>query len=377
MTAVDATTSGQRDTRGGRRLRIARWRPGQARARVQEFTVTAGPHATLLDALREIRSHQDSSLTLRYSCCHSSCGTCGMRMNGREVLACVTPLADAGPGPILVEPLANARVEHDLVVDMRDLYDQLEPTGRPLVRQDTSLAVTTEETGAFARFEDCIECGLCVSACPIAGSDPLYLGPAALSAAWRSVAEPRGVDPEAVLAWADDEQGCWRCHVSFECTEACPAGVDPAGAIMALRGELGKREIRRLAGRARAMSAPRAVLSWVSLRGRHLGGAAFLASRVTGLLLVAYLYLHLGVLYLLTEGPGSWASVLRLFKNHYFLALESLLILFILVHGLNGLRIALVGNGIGVRRQKAWFTTAMGVSAAVYVVVVLAMSGVI
>jgi succinate dehydrogenase / fumarate reductase iron-sulfur subunit len=168
MTAVHATTSGQRDTQGGRRLRIARWRAGQARARVQEFTVTAGPHATLLDALREIRSHQDSSLTLRYSCCHSSCGTCGMRMNGREVLACVTPLADAGPGPILVEPLANARVEHDLVVDMRDLYDHLEPTGRPLVRQDTSLAGTAEETEAFARFEDCIECGLCVS--PVPGS---------------------------------------------------------------------------------------------------------------------------------------------------------------------------------------------------------------
>ena len=125
------------------------------------------------------------------------------------------------------------------------------------------------------------------------------------------------------------------------------------------------------------MSAPRAALGWASLRGRHLGGAAFLANRVTGLLLIAYLYLHLGVLYLLTEGSGSWASVLRLFKNHYFLALESLLILFILVHGLNGLRIALVGNGIGVRRQKAWFASAMAVSAAVYVVVVLAMFGVI
>jgi len=80
-------------------------------------------------------------------------------------------------------------------------------------------------------------------------------------------------------------------------------------------------------------------------RGRHLGSVAFLTNRVTGLLLIAYLYLHLGVLYLLTEGSGSWASVLGLFKNHWFLALESLLILFILVHGLNGLRLALVGPG--------------------------------
>jgi succinate dehydrogenase / fumarate reductase, cytochrome b subunit len=121
----------------------------------------------------------------------------------------------------------------------------------------------------------------------------------------------------------------------------------------------------------------RGAAGWANLRGRHLGSVAFLTNRVTGLLLIGYLYLHLGVLYLLTEGPGSWASVLRLFKNHYFLALESLLILFILVHGLNGLRLALVGTGVGVRHQKAWFTAAMSVSAALYMLVVLVMFGVI
>lgn len=116
---------------------------------------------------------------------------------------------------------------------------------------------------------------------------------------------------------------------------------------------------------------------WAKIRGRHLGSVAFLTNRVTGLLLIAYLYLHLGVLYLLTQGSGSWASVLHLFKNHYFLALESLLILCILVHGLNGIRLALVGTGIGVRHQKTWFTAVMSASAVLYVVVVLAMFGVI
>jgi succinate dehydrogenase / fumarate reductase, cytochrome b subunit len=118
-------------------------------------------------------------------------------------------------------------------------------------------------------------------------------------------------------------------------------------------------------------------VGWADVRHRHLGSVAFFTNRVTGLLLIGYLYLHLGVLYLLTEGPGSWTSVLRLFKNHYVLALESLLILFILVHGLNGLRLALVGTGIGARHQKAWFTAAMSVSAGLYLVVVLAMFGVI
>jgi succinate dehydrogenase / fumarate reductase iron-sulfur subunit len=176
-----------------------------------------------------------------------------MRVNGREVLACVTRLDSLGPGPIGVEPLANALVEHDLVVDMRDLYDGLEPAGRPLIRQDDRLA--GPETGApvlpFARYEDCIECGLCVSACPIVGSDSRYLGPAALAAAWRTVQQPRAADPSQVLAWVDDEQGCWRCHASFECTEVCPSGADPAAATMALRRELIKRKLGRIARRGR------------------------------------------------------------------------------------------------------------------------------
>jgi succinate dehydrogenase / fumarate reductase, iron-sulfur subunit len=234
-----------------RRFRITRRRPGAARPRVEEFDVAVGPDTTLLDALREIRTHQDRSLTLRYSCCHASCGTCGMRANGREVLACVTPLASLGRGPIAVEPIANARVEHDLVVDMRDLYESLTPAGRPLIRQDDQLADHEEPAPSFARYEDCIECGLCVSACPIAGSDPLYPGPAALAAAWRTVAEPRGADPLPVLAWVDDEQGCWRCHASFECTEVCPSGADPAGAVMALRRELTRRKLDQVTRRGR------------------------------------------------------------------------------------------------------------------------------
>jgi succinate dehydrogenase / fumarate reductase, iron-sulfur subunit len=252
MTATEHQASGSQV----RRFRIRRQRHGADRPRVEEFDVAVGPETTLLEALREIRSHQDKSLTLRYSCCHASCGSCGMRANGREVLACVTPLADLGPGgrgPVLVEPLANARVEHDLVVDMRDLYEHLEPAQRPLIRQDDRLAGQEPDSACpvFGRYEDCIECGLCVSACPIAGSDSLYLGPAALAAAWRTVQEPSGADPASVLAWVDDEQGCWRCHASFECTQVCPSGVDPAGATMALRRELTRRKIGQITRRGR------------------------------------------------------------------------------------------------------------------------------
>ena len=229
-------------------LRVSRWKPGWAAPAHVEYVVPVEPRTTVLDALRSIRWHDDPSLTVRHSCCHSSCGTCGVRVNGAEVLACVTALTDLPAGAVTVDPMANAPLLSDLVVDMSPLYEGLERSARPLIR-----AVERDgrrngfrgapATRAAVRLEDCVECGLCVSACPITGTDPHYLGPAVLGAAARVVAEPRGSDVASVLSWVDDDDGCWRCHLSFACSEVCPTGADPAGGIMALRGALTRQHL--------------------------------------------------------------------------------------------------------------------------------------
>jgi succinate dehydrogenase / fumarate reductase iron-sulfur subunit len=127
-------------------------------------------------------------------------------------------------------------VVSDLVVDMRPFYDALAETDRPLLR-------ATDHDDGSLRLEDCIECALCTSACPITATDARYAGPAALTATERVVAEPRGHSPAAALDRADREQGAWRCHLVMECSQVCPAGIDPAGAIMRLRRELLRRHL--------------------------------------------------------------------------------------------------------------------------------------
>ena len=235
-------------------LKVFRYCPGEDAPHYDEFRVPAGPRTTVLDALLAVRRGLNPGLILRHSCLHGSCGTCGMRVNGREVLACVTRLEGLGD-PVVVEPLAGLPVVGDLVVDMMEVYQRLEPAGRPLVR--ASERPRTERSGPAAqgpvlegleRFEDCLECGLCLSACPVAG-DPRYLGPAALTAAERVLEEPRGADPRKMLGWVDDAHGAWRCHAAFECSAVCPAGVDPAGAIMRLRRRLLRDRLPRLIGR--------------------------------------------------------------------------------------------------------------------------------
>ena len=174
-------------------------------------------------------------------------------VSGREVLACVTRIAELGD-PVVVEPLAGAAVAGDLVVDMEHVYRRLEPVGRPLVRASERAGKNDAKAGAgplledLERFEDCIECGLCLSACPVAG-DPRFLGPAALAAAERVLEEPRGTDGRAVLGLVDDAHGAWRCHLAFECSAVCPAGVDPGGAIMRLRRRVLADRLPRLVGR--------------------------------------------------------------------------------------------------------------------------------
>ena len=138
-----------------------------------------------------------------------------------------------------MEPLANIPVLTDLVVDMSRVFERF-PDEIGIVRMSEELPEASPPVGidAFERFEDCIECGLCLSACPVSATSDAYVGPAALAAAQRLLEEPRGVDPGQILDWADDPMGAWRCHAAFECTEACPSNVRPAERIMALRGAL-------------------------------------------------------------------------------------------------------------------------------------------
>ncbi|HEY3333841.1 MAG TPA: 2Fe-2S iron-sulfur cluster-binding protein [Candidatus Limnocylindrales bacterium] len=200
---------------------------------------------TVLDALTWIRSRVDPTLDVRHSCFHASCGTCGLRVDGRDVLACVTRLDDLREGEVSVEPLRNQPVVSDLVVDLEALYEALEPMAVPLVRSSTLVAGGRPAEGvpALGRFEDCIECGLCISACPIEATDAAYEGPAVLGAAWRVIDEPRGTDPASALAIVDGDQGAWRCHLAFECSEACPSEAEPGEHILHLRRGLLRRRV--------------------------------------------------------------------------------------------------------------------------------------
>ena len=238
-------------------LRISRRRSGDRKPHFDDFEIEVEPGDTVLDALLRIRRTQEPSLVVRHSCMHTSCGTCGVRINGRESLACDTkvdslPAKTAKPAqPIKVESLANQRPVADLATDMIDFYARFEAAGLPLVRNADMASGVEPPDGikAFGRFENCIECGLCLSACPIARTNHDYIGPAALAAAARIVEEPRGRELGPVLALAAEPDSVWRCHAALECSVVCPSAVEPALALLTLRRHIAANRARRLFSR--------------------------------------------------------------------------------------------------------------------------------
>jgi succinate dehydrogenase / fumarate reductase iron-sulfur subunit len=212
---------------------------GQAPARVEEYRLSVDPDEYVLDGVERIWAFHDRSLTFRHACHHSTCGACGMVVNGVERLSCITRIRDivGDGGTITVEPLRNFALVSDLVVDMSRLYAALEGVGFSTVTPGDA----QPDTGAEElRLVDCIECGLCISACPVMATALSSLGPAPLAAVQHDGTAG------AMAGQVDSHERLWRCHSSFECSAVCPSGVDPAARIMALRRQVLGQRLRQL-----------------------------------------------------------------------------------------------------------------------------------
>ena len=232
------------------RLRLRVWRTAgseRVRAGFQDVEVEVERTTeTVLDAIERVWATIDPSLVFRHACHHASCGTCAVRVNGRERLPCITSLAEVwdGRATLTIEPLRNVTAIADLAVDPTEQIDQMAALRFPYVRTveaDVRCAAAAAvvrsdgDIGTAERFEDCLECLACVSACPVASGSPEDLAPAVLAAAQRVVEEPRHGNLGAVLALVDTDHGIWQCRSAWACSAVCPSGVDPARRIMDLR----------------------------------------------------------------------------------------------------------------------------------------------
>ena len=201
----------------------------------------------LLTALLRIKDEQDPTLALRRSCREGVCGSDGMNVNGRNCLACITPLSSLKKHPIVVRPLPGLPVIRDLIVDMEPFYKQYEKIEPWLQNEDNppkEHLQSPEQRQLLDGLYECILCACCSTSCPSFWWNPdKFLGPAALLQAYRFLVDSRDKGRAERLAALGDPYSVFRCRSIMNCVDACPKNLNPTKAIGGIRKALLKEEI--------------------------------------------------------------------------------------------------------------------------------------
>ncbi len=207
--------------------------------RMQDYTLEAedGRDMMLLDALIRLKE-QDPTLAFRRSCREGVCGSDGLNMNGKNGLACITPVSTlSGKGKIVIRPLPGLPVIRDLVVDMGQFYAQYEKIKPFLQNNDRNPPArenlqSPDERAHLDGLYECILCACCSTSCPSFWWNPdKFVGPAGLLAAYRFLIDSRDTETDARLDDLDDAFSVFRCHSIMNCVNVCPKGLNPTRAI--------------------------------------------------------------------------------------------------------------------------------------------------
>jgi succinate dehydrogenase / fumarate reductase, iron-sulfur subunit len=225
-------------------LKIWRYNAETGDKELRDYEVEAPEWACLLDVLDLVKDKVDGSLAYRKSCRMMICGSCGMRMDGRAVLACkerMKPIVDRGHVPV-ISAMGNLPIVKDLVVDMDPFWGKVRSV-KPWLDAgydeppEKERVVSQQQMNVIHKEALCIMCGCCVSECNSMESDPDFTGPAALAKGFRFVGDPRDHAEVERLNVLNQEHGIWDCTRCYFCNERCPKGVDPRDAIAKLGAE--------------------------------------------------------------------------------------------------------------------------------------------
>jgi succinate dehydrogenase / fumarate reductase iron-sulfur subunit len=224
-------------------IRVKRFDPETRSFNYRSYKLEVDRFTTVLGALISIKEKQDPTLSMRYSCRMGICGSCGMVINGKPRLACETNILKECGDTVEVEPMMAHPVLKDVVCDFDDFFKKHRSVKPWLIRLDREekfkaekeYVQTAKQLDDYLPFTYCIKCGLCVDACPVSNLNPGFLGPQALSQAYRYVADSRDQGEKDRLPNLDTFEGVWGCEFLGACSRVCPKGVDPALAIQLLK----------------------------------------------------------------------------------------------------------------------------------------------
>uniref|UniRef100_A0A6C0KIV1 succinate dehydrogenase n=1 Tax=viral metagenome TaxID=1070528 RepID=A0A6C0KIV1_9ZZZZ len=216
------------------------YRNNGQKAKLDTFSIEhsqCGP--MVLDGLIHIKNELDKTIAFRRSCREGICGSCAMNINGKNTLACLTPMTKN----ISIYPLPHMPVIKDLVCDMKQFYKQYAEIKPWLHTSKSNNEIehiqTIEERRKLDGMYECILCACCSTSCPSYwwNSDQ-YLGPAVLMQAYRWIEDSRDENTQERLDFVNDAMKLYRCKTIMNCSNTCPKGLNPGQAIGKLKHKI-------------------------------------------------------------------------------------------------------------------------------------------
>ncbi|HIE25595.1 MAG TPA: succinate dehydrogenase iron-sulfur subunit [Anaerolineales bacterium] len=199
------------------------------------FEIEAEPTDRVLDLMEKVKGYKDGTLSFRRSCAHGVCGSCAMRINGENKLACKTLVQDIKSNKIVVEPLLGMPVLKDMIVDMDPFFDNYKKVMPYFINDEPAPSneryQSIEDRERFDDTTKCILCGACTTSCPSFWMNDEYVGPAAIVNAHRFIFDSRDKGAAERLQILNDQFGVYRCRTIFNCTLACPRDIQITKAI--------------------------------------------------------------------------------------------------------------------------------------------------
>ena len=213
-----------------------------------ELEIPDGSDLMVLDVLMLLKE-QDPTLSFRRSCREGVCGSDGLNMNGKNGLACITPLSAIKADKIVLRPLPGLPVVRDLIIDMTQFYNQYEKIKPYLINDGKEQPArehlqSPEEREHLDGLYECILCACCSTSCPSFWWNPdKFIGPAGLLHAYRFLIDSRDTATEERLDDLQDAYSVFRCHGIMNCVDVCPKGLNPTKAIGHIKSMLLKRAV--------------------------------------------------------------------------------------------------------------------------------------
>lgn len=194
---------------------------------VMEYTIE-DKEQTLLNALTYIKTNIDNTLTFASGCRSEVCGSCSVRVNGKEVLACKYKVQDGD----LIEHIKLSPIK-DLVVDKSCIKDSIKKS-KGFLEAFENNTITQHEIESYEVQSNCILCASCYSVCPVFVVNSDFIGPFALTKVFKYNSDSREANKKDKIDIIQ-KNGIWDCTLCGECAFVCPQKIQPNMDIMMLR----------------------------------------------------------------------------------------------------------------------------------------------